>query len=133
MPVEILGFDGVPDAGEHFHVVENERALAKAGDDPKKRRRVVRKQPPEGFVGYVVDRLGVLVMEQLHYADEVRATTEVPVQSGDVKPNELALAKRLTLSRPTTRRAIQELVDKGLLVRKRGVGTQVVQNPVHRI
>src|SRR6202008_2594874 len=42
------------------------------------------------------------------------------------------LAKRLTLSRPTTRRAIQELVDKGLLVRKRGVGTQVVQHPVHR-
>src|SRR5258708_5648 len=51
---------------------------------------------------------------------------------GDRFENELALAKRLTLSRPTTRRAIQELVDKGLLVRKRGVGTQVVQNPVHR-
>ncbi|SHH04192.1 DEAD/DEAH box helicase [Streptoalloteichus hindustanus] len=32
------------------HVVENERALAKAGDDPKKRRKVVRKKPPEGFV-----------------------------------------------------------------------------------
>ena len=32
----------------------------------------------------------------------------------------------------TARRAIQELVDKGLLVRKRGVGTQVVQTPVHR-
>src|SRR5690348_470049 len=29
------------------HVVENERALAKAGDDPKKRRKVVRKEPPE--------------------------------------------------------------------------------------
>ena len=29
------------------HVVENERALAKAGDDPKKRRKVVRKKPPE--------------------------------------------------------------------------------------
>jgi DNA-binding GntR family transcriptional regulator len=42
------------------------------------------------------------------------------------------LAKRLNLSRPTTRRAIQELVDKGMLVRKRGVGTQVVQTPVHR-
>lgn len=51
---------------------------------------------------------------------------------GDRFENELALAKRLNLSRPTTRRAIQELVDKGLLVRKRGVGTQVVQSPVHR-
>jgi superfamily II RNA helicase len=34
------------------HVIENERALAKAGDDPRKRRRVVRRKPPEGTVGY---------------------------------------------------------------------------------
>jgi superfamily II RNA helicase len=34
------------------HVVENERALAKAGDDPKKRRRVVRKKPAPGFVSW---------------------------------------------------------------------------------
>src|ERR1700754_2623865 len=34
------------------HEVENARLLAKAGDDVKKRRRVVRKQPPEGFVGW---------------------------------------------------------------------------------
>jgi superfamily II RNA helicase len=34
------------------HVVENEKALAKAGDDPKKRRRVVRKKPPEGMVSW---------------------------------------------------------------------------------
>ncbi|GAA1461270.1 GntR family transcriptional regulator [Williamsia maris] len=51
---------------------------------------------------------------------------------GDRLENELDLAKRLGLSRPTIRQAIQELVDKGVLVRKRGVGTQVVQNPVHR-
>jgi DNA-binding GntR family transcriptional regulator len=62
---------------------------------------------------------------------------EAAIRDGELAPgdrfeNELALAKRLTLSRPTTRRAIQELVDKGLLVRKRGVGTQVVQSPVHR-
>jgi DNA-binding GntR family transcriptional regulator len=62
---------------------------------------------------------------------------EAAIRDGQLAPgdrfeNELALAKRLTLSRPTTRRAIQELVDKGLLVRKRGVGTQVVQSPVHR-
>src|SRR5439155_16038538 len=34
------------------HEVENERLLAKAGDDPKKRRKVVRKKPPEGFVSW---------------------------------------------------------------------------------
>src|SRR4030081_617490 len=34
------------------HVVENERLLAKAGDDPKARRKVVRKKPPEGMVSW---------------------------------------------------------------------------------
>ncbi len=34
------------------HVVENEKALARAGDDPKKRRRVVRRKPPEGTLSY---------------------------------------------------------------------------------
>jgi superfamily II RNA helicase len=34
------------------HVVDNERSLAKAGDDPKKRRKVVRRKPPEGFVSW---------------------------------------------------------------------------------
>src|SRR6476620_9007869 len=38
---------------------------------------------------------GVLVMEQLHYADEVRSPAEVPVPAGEVKPAELALAKQL--------------------------------------
>src|SRR4051812_12800577 len=38
---------------------------------------------------------GVLVMEQLHYADEVRPTTEVTVPPGEVKPMELTLAKQL--------------------------------------
>ncbi|MQA14865.1 MAG: DUF3516 domain-containing protein [Pseudonocardiaceae bacterium] len=34
------------------YVVENEKALAKAGDDVKRRRKVVRKKPPEGFVSW---------------------------------------------------------------------------------
>ncbi len=34
------------------HVIDNERALAKAGDDPKKRRKVVRKKPPDGSIGW---------------------------------------------------------------------------------
>ena len=38
---------------------------------------------------------GVLVMEQLHYSDEVRPTTEVTIPQGEVKPMELTLAKQL--------------------------------------
>ena len=34
------------------HDIENIRAVAKAGDDPKKLRKVVRKKPPEGFVSW---------------------------------------------------------------------------------
>jgi DNA-binding GntR family transcriptional regulator len=46
--------------------------------------------------------------------------------------NEVSLGQRLNLSRPTIRRAIQDLVDKGLLVRRRGIGTQVVHGRVTR-
>lgn len=59
------------------------------------------------------------------------------IESGTYTPgtrldNEIALADQLGLSRPTMRRAIEYLVDRGLLVRKRGVGTQVVQPKVRR-
>lgn len=40
-------------------------------------------------------RNGVLVMEQLHYTDEVRPTSEVPVQEGEVKPAELQMALQI--------------------------------------
>jgi DNA-binding GntR family transcriptional regulator len=46
--------------------------------------------------------------------------------------NEVDLAERLGVSRPTTRRAIQYLVERGMLVRKRGVGTQVVKSQIRR-
>ncbi|MDG4825068.1 GntR family transcriptional regulator [Asanoa sp. WMMD1127] len=51
---------------------------------------------------------------------------------GDRLDSELQLADRLGLSRPTVRQAIQHLVDKGLMVRRRGVGTQVVRVEVRR-
>lgn len=51
---------------------------------------------------------------------------------GDRLENEVALADRYGLSRPTMRAAIAHLVDKGLLVRKRGVGTQVVRQTLER-
>ncbi len=34
------------------HAIENEKALAKVGDDPKKRKKFVRKKPPEGMVSW---------------------------------------------------------------------------------
>jgi DNA end-binding protein Ku len=40
-------------------------------------------------------RGNVLVMEQLHYADEMKSTDEVPIPDGDVKDTELKLARQL--------------------------------------
>ncbi|WP_309226148.1 GntR family transcriptional regulator [Streptomyces lunaelactis] len=62
---------------------------------------------------------------------------EAAIERGTLTPgsllgNEIELAGRLGLSRPTVRQAIQSLVDKGLLVRRRGVGTQVVHSQVKR-
>ncbi|MCX3062413.1 GntR family transcriptional regulator [Streptomyces sp. GXMU-J5] len=59
------------------------------------------------------------------------------IESGVLRPgarleNEIALAEELGLSRPTMRQAMQHLVDKGLLARRRGVGTQVVNSRVRR-
>ena len=48
------GFDteGVVIAQATEYDIENARALAKAGGDPKKARKIKTKQPPEGFVGW---------------------------------------------------------------------------------
>lgn len=68
---------------------------------------------------------------------QVAQHLESAIGSGQIPPgtrfeNEIALADRLGLSRPTMRRAMQHLVDKGLIVRRRGIGTRVVQPKVRR-
>jgi GntR family transcriptional regulator len=68
---------------------------------------------------------------------QVAQHLEQAIESGLVPPgtrldNEVELAAQLGLSRPTMRRAMQHLVDKGLLVRRRGIGTRVVQPKVRR-
>jgi len=60
------------------------------------------------------------------------AITVGQLQPGDAFENEIAVAERLQVSRPTVRRAIQELVDQGLLLRRRGLGTTVANSKVHR-
>lgn len=79
-----------------------------------------------------LDRSGPI---PLYY--QIASSLEKAIADGTLPPgsrleNEIALGERLNLSRPTIRRAIQELVDKGLLVRRRGVGTQVVHGRVSR-
>jgi GntR family transcriptional regulator len=68
---------------------------------------------------------------------QLAQSIEHAINTGALAPadrleNELSLTSRLGLSRPTVRQAIQELVKKGLLVRKRGVGTQVVRSRFRR-
>ena len=64
-----------------------------------------------------------LVMEQLHYADELRPTTEVPIPDGDVSDKELKLAMMLieqtsneefepTKYKDTVRERVMEMIQK---------------------
>jgi superfamily II RNA helicase len=56
------------------HVIANERALAKVGDDPKKRRKFVRKKPPPGMVSWgqpTFDRLVTAEPEALRSSFKV--------------------------------------------------------------
>jgi DNA-binding GntR family transcriptional regulator len=89
---------------------------------------------PEPIAGFAVslDRgspvpLYFQVATQL---EEMIESGEMPV--GGRLANEVELADRLGVSRPTMRRAIQYLVERGMLVRKRGVGTQIVHPKVRR-
>jgi DNA-binding GntR family transcriptional regulator len=68
---------------------------------------------------------------------QVATQLEEMIESGEMPAggrlaNEVELADRLGVSRPTMRRAIQYLVERGMLVRKRGVGTQIVHPKVRR-
>lgn len=86
--------------------------------------------PEELFMG--LDRSGPVPLYH-----QIASRLEASIQDGSLPvgsrlENEIAFGKRLGLSRPTVRRAIQELVDKGLLVRRRGIGTQVVHGRISR-
>ncbi|MEV5982481.1 GntR family transcriptional regulator [Streptomyces sp. NPDC052114] len=82
-------------------------------------------------------RLGVDRSSPVPLYFQLAQQLEAAIERGALTPgsllgNEIELAMRLGLSRPTVRQAIQSLVDKGLLVRRRGVGTQVVHSQVKR-
>ena len=55
-----------------------------------------------------------------------QAIEEGALKPGERLDNELDLAERLGVSRPTVRQAVQRLVEQGLVTRRRGLGTVVV-------
>ncbi|MEV6021549.1 GntR family transcriptional regulator [Streptomyces sp. NPDC052036] len=87
---------------------------------------------PPAALDFTLDRSSPV---PLYY--QLAQQLEAAIEHGALGPgsllgNEVDLAGRLGLSRPTVRQAIQSLVDKGLMVRRRGVGTQVVHSQVKR-
>jgi superfamily II RNA helicase len=97
------------------HVIDNERALAKAGDDPKKRRKVVRKKPPEGQIGWgrpTFDRLVDAEPETLTSSFQVSHAMLLNVMNrgGDPYPALKHLLTENHEERPAQRRHIRRAV-----------------------
>ncbi|MDR1442639.1 MAG: GntR family transcriptional regulator [Bifidobacteriaceae bacterium] len=68
---------------------------------------------------------------------QVASQLQTSIQSGDIPldswlENEIDLAARLGVSRPTIRQAISQLVDAGLVIRQRGIGTRVIRSSIVR-
>lgn len=83
-------------------------------------------------VGVTIDRSSPVPLYHQLAEQLGNAIATDQLRPGDPFENEIALAERLNLSRPTVRRAILELVNRGLLVRRRGLGTTVANRKVHR-
>lgn len=79
-----------------------------------------------------LDRLSPVPLYHQVAAAIEAAITDGRLRPGDRLENEVSLTARLGLGRPTVRQAIHELVSRGLLARKQGVGTQVVHSQLQR-
>ncbi|MCD8121379.1 MAG: GntR family transcriptional regulator [Clostridiales bacterium] len=67
-------------------------------------------------------------------SDEIRRQiTDGKLQTGDRLPTEAELSQEFAVSRITVRKAIELLVDDGIVVRRQGIGTFVAQKKVHRV
>ena len=88
--------------------------------------------PVEALRRFVVDRGSPvpLYFQVAQHLENAINSGSIPV--GTLIQNEVDLAASMGLSRPTMRRAMQHLVDKGLVVRRRGIGTRVVQPKLRR-
>ncbi|MDA0564095.1 DUF3516 domain-containing protein [Streptomonospora sp. S1-112] len=125
------GFDTVGNvvAQAPEHVIENEKALAKAGDDPKKRRKVVRKKAPEGFVSWDQSTFEKLIAAEPEPLKSRFRVSNAMLLSVIARPGDCFAGMRHLLTdnhddRPTQRRHIREaiaiyrsLIDGGIVER----------------
>jgi superfamily II RNA helicase len=97
------------------HVIENERALAKAGADPKMRRKVVRKKPPERFVSWGEPTFQRLVAAPPEPLTSSFAVSHAMVLNVVARPGDAFAAMKHLLtdnheSRPAQRRHIRRAI-----------------------
>jgi GntR family transcriptional regulator len=86
----------------------------------------------DAFAAFAIDRSSPIPLwfQVAQHFELSIAAGDLP--QGTLLDNEIVLAERLGISRPTMRRAMEQLVDQGLIVRRRGIGTRVVQPKVRR-
>ncbi|MGH3823412.1 MAG: DEAD/DEAH box helicase [Pseudonocardiaceae bacterium] len=97
------------------HVVDNAKAMAKAGDDPRKRRKIVHKKPPEGSVSWsdrTFERLVAAEPEALssHFAVSHAMLLNVANRPGDAFTAMRHLLMDNHDDRPAQRRHIRHAI-----------------------
>jgi hypothetical protein len=97
------------------HVIDNERALAKAGDDARLRRKVVRKKPPERFVSWGEPTFQRLVAAPPEPLTSSFAVSHAMILNVVARPGDAFAAMRHLLTdnhepRPAQRRHIRRAI-----------------------
>ncbi|MDO3649027.1 DEAD/DEAH box helicase [Nocardia mangyaensis] len=112
------------------HEVENARLIAKAGDDPKKQRKIQRRKPPEGFVSWSEETFDRLVVAQPEPMVSRFAVTNSLLLNVIARPGNCFVAMRHLLEdnhepRPAQRRHILRAIRLYRALRDAGVVQQL--------
>ncbi|GAB3622163.1 DEAD/DEAH box helicase [Mariniluteicoccus endophyticus] len=111
------------------HVIENERALARIGDDPKKKKKFQRRKPPEGFVVWTEEMYAKLIAQEPEQLHSRMRVTHSMILNVVARPGDPWAAMKKLLQdnhddwrsqRRLSRRAIsltRGLLDSGVLVK----------------
>jgi superfamily II RNA helicase len=118
------------------HEVENTRLLAKAGDDPKKQRKVQRRKPPEGFVSWSEETFDRLVAAQPEPMVSRFTVTNAMLLNVIARPGNCFTAMRHLLEdnhepRPAQRRHILRAIRLYRALRDAGVVQQLPEPDAH--